>query len=214
MSIIDKEYKNVKEVYKLNKKTFKVRKEYVKNLSFDKVNWSGSYLEFFSYEYEFNQLKPPQVSSEIDTLTIQNNFIDNNLIYSFNKQNENWGCIFIDYNDDFHGWFLFVENDDDKMVLQQLKLKYFENNRISKLLMYNVDEDLEEESLFIDTYEYQNDLVSTIYRNGFYEEKTRILPQREFSFIYDDDKVKIISRQEVLNGKIKEVKIFEGQKRI
>jgi hypothetical protein len=212
MSLIDKEYKKVKDVYKLNKKTFKERKENIKNLSFDKVNWSSSYLDFFQYEYEFNQLKPPQVSSKIDTLTIQNNFIDNNLIYSFNKQNENWGFIFVDYNDDFHGWFLFVENDDDKMVLQQLKLKYFENNRISNVLMYNVDEDLEEESLFVDSYVYHNDLVSKIYRNGFYEEKKRILPQREFSFIYEDDKVKIISRQEVLNGEIRELKIFEGRK--
>lgn len=215
MSIIEDNYKIIRDFFELNRKTFEKRKEEIGRSQFSFVNWSSSYLEFFEYEYEMNQLKPPKIYRELKNNPICNSYVGEKLIYVFNCENETWGSVFVDYNEDCNVWFLFSRNSKDEMCLKQIKVKVLDKNKTKKVLLYVINEDLEEESLFVDLYDYNfEEQISKIERYGFYKKRDRHLPLREFLFSYDDKNLKINSKQEALNGEIKEVNIYAGKKRI
>ncbi|MCC9073892.1 hypothetical protein LNQ49_20105 [Flavobacterium sp. F-65] len=215
MSIIENNYEIIRDFFELNRETFEKRKEKISRNQFSFVNWSSSYLEFFAYEYEMNQLKPPKIYRELKSNSICNNYVDEKLVYAFNSENETWGSVFVDYNEDCNVWFLFSRNSKDEMCLKQIKVKVLDKNKTKKILLYVINEDLEEESLFVDLYDYNlEEQISKIERHGFYKKRERYLPLREFLFSYDDKKIKINSKQQALNGEIREVNIYEGRKRI
>ncbi len=55
------EYNEVVKIFQKNEKSFNERKEKMNALSFTKINWSDSYLEFIPYESIINQLKSPKI---------------------------------------------------------------------------------------------------------------------------------------------------------
>lgn len=71
---------------------------------------------------------------------------------------------------------------------QQLRIAYLQNNKYDKVLSYIKDENNDEESLIIDLFEYYNDDITKIIRFGFWEERSNILPVREFDFSYTEAK--------------------------
>lgn len=215
MSIIENNFKFIRNFFELNCDTFKKRKEDIKKIKLSRENWSSSYLEFFTYEYEMNQLKSPKVYKVLKSNSIHNNYIDEKLVYSFNSENEKWGTVFIDYYENHQVWLLFALNSKEEMSLTQIKVKVLNGNNTEKILIYVVDDDLKEESLFVDLYHYNLDnKISKIERHGFYEKRDRNLPVREFLFIYNDETLKIDSKQEVLSGEIKMVDIYTGKIKI
>lgn len=211
MSIIESEYRDVVDLFNQNEKTFIKRKEKMKKISFSKINWSDSYLDFTIYDSIINQLEKAKIFSEEKLDSIKNHFFDNKLVYCYKNKNENWGSIFIDYFTDYKVWHLFVENDDDEMILQQLKIAYHKNNRITKKVFYLRDVDADEETFMIDFFNYGKDnQLEYIVRNGFYEEKSITLPERKLIFDYDNEKVKIYSEQKI-NTEVKKHLIYNGK---
>lgn len=209
---MDNDYKKVVEMFQQHEKSFNERKEKMSAISFSKVNWSNTYLDFIPYESIINQLKPPKIFEKEKKASIKNHFLGDKLIYSFNNENENWGNIFIDYLEDHKMWFLFSENYDDEMILQQLRIAYYENERIIKQIFYLSDKDAEEETFMVDLFNYDKEAkLESIVRNGFYETKATPLAERKISFEYNDDgKVKVYSTQEIA-GDIKKHLIYEGK---
>ncbi|WP_299888213.1 hypothetical protein [uncultured Lacinutrix sp.] len=209
--MIKQEYKKIVEIFEQHEKSFKERKEKMNTIPFSKTNWSNSYIDFTTYESIINQLKPPKVFEKEKMASIKNHYVNDKLIYSFNKENENWGSVFVDYDNDNTKWLLFSENYDDEMVLQQLKIAYYQNNRIIKKIFYLSDKDAEEETLMVDLFNYnKDDKLDSIIRNGFYEMKATVLPERKISFEYGNSKVKIYSTQEIA-GDVKKQLIYEGK---
>lgn len=210
--MIDNDYKKVVEVFQQHEKSFNERKEKMSAISFSKINWSNTYLDFTPYESIINQLKPPEIFEKEKKASIKNHFLGDKLIYSFNSENENWGNIFIDYDIDNTKWLLFSENYDDEVVLQQLKLNFYQDNKITKQLFYLLDKDAEEETFMVDLFKYNKEAkLESIVRNGFYETKATTLAERKISFEYNDDgKVKVYSTQEIA-GDIKKHLIYEGK---
>ncbi len=211
MQMIISEYKKIVDVFEQHSKSFEERKEKINTISFSKMNWSNSFLDFIPYSSIINQLNPPKIFEKEKLTSIKNHFINDRLIYSFHNENENWGSVFVDYEKGNTKWLLFSENYEDKMVLQQLKVVYYQSDKITKALSYIVDEDAEEETFIIDLFKYNKEnKIESIVRNGFYEIKVNILPERKISFFYHNDKVKIYSTQEIA-GNIKKQIIYEGE---
>lgn len=204
MSLNMQEYEKIKNVYSKNKHSFQERIDNVNLDTFTSVNWSDTFLDFSGYESIFNQLKKIKTYDEEKESTIKNYFLDNKLVYSVNNENYKWGSAFIDYDSGCHIWLLFVENIDDEMILRQLRIKYFDNNKVVKSSFYLYDDDYEddiEETFMSDDYEYDsNNNLIRITRNGFYQNVEKILPPRIFSFEYEGKKMKIFSTQNKFEG--------------
>jgi|SRR5690554_506020 len=210
MSIMKNEYDEIIEIFKLEKQSFEKRKEKIENISITSKNWSSSYLDFFPYSSIINQLKPAVIYKEEKIPSIKNYYLKDELIFACNNENESWGSLFIEYDDKSKKSFLFVENDDEDMVLQQLNIAYVQDKKYDKILSYVNDEDNDEESLTVDLFEYDEyDNIKKIIRYGFFEEKSNILPVREFDFSYTENKVKIFAKDDL--GKI--LLIYDGKKR-
>ena len=204
------EYDEIIEIFKLEKQSFEKRKEKIENISITSKNWSSSYLDFFPYSSIINQLKPAVIYKEEKIPSIKNYYLKDELIFACNNENESWGSLFIEYDDKSKKSFLFVENDDEDMVLQQLNIAYVQDKKYDKILSYVNDEDNDEESLTVDLFEYDEyDNIKKIIRYGFFEEKSNILPVREFDFSYTENKVKIFAKDDL--GKI--LLIYDGKKR-
>jgi hypothetical protein len=212
MSIIESEdYKSIINLFDQNKELFGKRKNESNAITFSKINWSETFLDFTPFESIFNQMKTPKVFSEEKIPSVKNHFINEKLFYSFDVENENWGTVFIDYNENYNHYFRYDENFDDEMVLRQLKLIYFNNQKISKSIFYLFNDDTDEETFMVDLYEYNEDnTYKLITRNGFYHEKSKVMDTREFIFSYNDSKMQILSKQKLINGDISEVKIYDG----
>lgn len=209
IQMIKDEYERIAAVFAENSNSFKRRREQVESILFTEVNWSDSYLEVAPYLSIINQSKPPKIFGKEEPSSIKNHFLNDQLVYSFRLENENWGSVFVDYEKDLVKWFLFSENFDDEMVLLQLVMVYRHQDLVTKVVSYRVDEDEEIESLFIDKYKYDDeDRIGSIDRNGFYEMKTMILPERVMSFVYKNDRVCIYSTQKTVNDS--QQLIYEG----
>ena len=208
MSIVKSEYENIIGLFESEKNSFETRKTTVDNIPITSKNWSSSYLDFFNYDSAINQLKESVIFKEETKISIKNYYFENQLIFSCNNENEKWGSLFLEYNDRNKKSFLFVENDDEEMALQQLRVAYFHNNRYDKVLSYINDGDNHEEFLFIDQFEYDNADITKIVRYGFWEEKSNILPIREFEFSYIGAKVKIVAT----NQSGKKILVYNGKK--
>ena len=209
MSIIKREYENIVNIFILEKASFNQKRKRMNNITSTSTKWSSSYMDFFPYDSVINQLRPAVIYRGETKTSIKNCYLDSKLIFACNNERENWGSLFIEYDDRSKKSLLFVEDDNENMTLQQLRVAYFQNNRYDKVLSYINDEDNDEESLIIDLFKYDNeDNVIKITRYGFCEEKSNTLPFREFNFLYIDDKVKIFAQDE--SGK--ETLIYEGKK--
>ncbi len=138
MSIIEIEYRDVMNIFQSNEKTFKRRKERIKHMAFSKICWSETYLDFVPYDcaISYNQKRSPRIYKEKGINPIKNHFYEDKVVYSCNDNNENWGSVFIDYNNDYTAWFLFVMNNDEEMMLQQLRLRFHQNGKITKTVSY------------------------------------------------------------------------------
>lgn len=209
MSIIKNEYEDISNIFILEKTSFKQRRKRINNMTFTSIKWSSSYIDFFPYDSMINQLKSAVIYKGERKTSIKNCYLDSKLIFSCNNERENWGSLFIEYDDKSKKSLLFVEDDNENMTLQQLRVAYFQNNRYDRVLSYINDEDNDEESLIIDLFKYDNnDNITKIIRYGFLKEKSNILPVREFNFLYTDNKMRILAKDEL--GK--EIFIYEGKK--
>ncbi|WP_430907495.1 hypothetical protein [Maribacter sp. 2-571] len=210
--MIDNDYLKIVSVFEKNEKSFNARKEKMNSTSFSKINWSDSYLDFTPYYSITNQLGKTTIFETEKLDSIKNHFFDNTLIYSYKNANENWGSVFIDYLTNSKMWFLFVENDSDEMMLQQVRVVCFEDDKITKQLFYLLDKDAEEETFMKDIFNYNEESeLQSINRNGFYEMKSTILPETKFAFEYDNDNMKVYASQEV-TGTIKKHLIYDGKR--
>lgn len=209
MSIIKNEYEDISNIFILEKTSFKQRRKRINNITFTSIKWSSSYIDFFPYDSMINQLKSAVIYKGERKTSIKNCYLDSKLIFACNNERENWGSLFIEYDDKSKKSLLFVEDDNENMTLQQLRVAYFQNNRYDRVLSYINDEDNDEESLIIDLFKYDNnDNITKIIRYGFLKEKSNILPVREFNFLYTDNKMRILAKDEL--GK--EIFIYEGKK--
>lgn len=209
MSIIKNEYEDISNIFILEKTSFKQRRKRINNMTFTSIKWSSSYIDFFPYDSMINQLKSAVIYKGERKTSIKNCYLDSKLIFACNNERENWGSLFIEYDDKSKKSLLFVEDDNENMTLQQLRVAYFQNNRYDRVLSYINDEDNDEESLIIDLFKYDNnDNITKIIRYGFLKEKSNILPVREFNFLYTDNKMRILAKDEL--GK--EIFIYEGKK--
>lgn len=209
MSIIKNEYEDISNIFILEKTSFKQRRKRINNMTFTSIKWSSSYIDFFPYDSMINQLKSAVIYKGERKTSIKNCYLDSKLIFACNNERENWGSLFIEYDDKSKKSLLFVEDDNENMTLQQLRVAYFQNNRYDRVLSYINDEDNDEESLIIDLFKYDNnDNITKIIRYGFLKEKSNILPIREFNFLYTDNKMRILAKDEL--GK--EIFIYEGKK--
>lgn len=209
MSIIKNEYEDISNIFILEKTSFKQRRKRINNMTFTSIKWSSSYIDFFPYDSMINQLKSAVIYKGERKTSIKNCYLDSKLIFACNNERENWGSLFIEYDDKSKKSLLFVEDDNENMTLQQLRVAYFQNNRYDRVLSYINDEDNDEESLIIDLFKYDNnDNITQIIRYGFLKEKSNILPVREFNFLYTDNKMRILAKDEL--GK--EIFIYEGKK--
>jgi len=204
MKFSNKDYDKVKEIYSLNRNTYKQRKEKIDFNAFTKINWSDAYLDFAPFNSIFNQLKKIRIYDEEKPSTIKNHFIDDKLIYAVHSENYLWGSVFIDYHKDYNIWLLFSENIDEEVDVRQVKINYFDNGRLSKSVFYGFDDDDDdeiEETFMVYNYEYdmEDNLVRVI-RNGFYQNIEKILPPIIFSFEYEGNKMKIMATQEKFEG--------------
>lgn len=211
MSLINKEYTEISNIFELEKTSFKQRREMMNNTTFSSIKWSSSYLDFFPFDSVINQLRPAVFYKGEKKTSIKNCYSDCKLIFACNNERENWGSLFIEYDDNSKKSLLFVEDDNENMALQQLRIAYFQNNRYERVLSYIKDEDNDEESLIVDLFKYDNKgNITKIIRHGFFEEQSKILPVREFNFTYVENKVSIFAKDEI--GK--EVLIYQGKKYI
>lgn len=210
MSIIKNEYEEVSNIFILEKTSFKQRRKRIDKIIFTSIKWSSSYIDFFPYDSVINQLKSAVIYKGERKTSIKNCYLDSKLIFACNNERENWGSLFIEYDDKSKKSLLFVEDDNGNMTLQQLRVAYFQNNRYDRVLSYINDEDNDEESLTVDLFKYDNkENITKIIRHGFFEEKSNVLPVREFNFLYIDNKVRIFAKDEF--GK--ETFIYEGKKK-
>ncbi|MDM5250389.1 hypothetical protein [Lysinibacillus sp. G4S2] len=84
---------------------------------------------------------------------------------------------------------------------------------IEKILFYTRDDDMDEETFMVDRYSYNdNSTVHTIIRDGFFEEKIKILPTRTFRFEYVNGDVLIYSKQLKKNLKVVEDLLYTSRK--
>nr|WP_121271776.1 hypothetical protein [Pedobacter schmidteae] len=209
LPVIKNEYDRVVDAFNVEKKSFGKRRDSINSVTFSSINWSSAYLDFYPYSSATNQLKPATIYKEEKPASIKNCYLEGELVFACHSENENWGTVFIDYGINSKKWMLFSENDDEEMVLRQLKIACFENNKYVKVVSYLNDEDAEEETLTIDLFEYGSDnQISKIKRCGFFEEATNLLHVREMNFLYNGNKVQIYEKdkqgkeQLIYNGKI------------
>lgn len=210
MSIIDNAYETISHLFLLEKTSFKQKRKRMDNMSFTSIKWSSSYMDFFPYDSAINQLKPAVIYKGERKTSIKNCYVDDKLLYACHNERENWGSLFIEYDDQCKKSLLFVGDDIQNMALQQLKIAYFQNHRYDRVLSYIKAESDETESLFIDLFEYDNEAnIIKMIRQGFFGERSKVMPMRTFNFVYQDNQVRIFTKD--LLGK--DVLIHEGKKR-
>ncbi|MBF0715690.1 hypothetical protein [Gemelliphila palaticanis] len=205
-NIID-EYEVIDRIFELEKNTFDKRSEKISTTPFTLINWSSSYLDFFPYESSLNQSKPALIYKDERETSIKNCYLDSKLIFSCDNRNNNWGSLFLEEYDNYKKSLLFVEDDDENMTLKQLKIAYIKANKYTKVICYLNDEDDDEKSFYIYFFQYNNEKIVQITRYGFFEGLSKILPVVEFYFLYSNNEVRIISKDEL--GE--EVLIYDGQ---
>lgn len=205
-NIID-EYEVIDRIFELEKNTFDKRSEKISRIPFTLINWSSSYLDFFPYESSLNQAKTALIYKYKRESSIKNCYLDSKLIFSCDNRNNNWGSLFVEEDDNYKKSLLFVEDDDENMTLKQLKIAYIKDNKYTKVICYLNDEDDDEKSFYIYFFQYNNEKIVQITRYGFFEELSKILPVVEFYFLYSNNEVRIISKDEL--GE--EVLIYDGQ---
>ncbi|WP_300728471.1 hypothetical protein [uncultured Bacteroides sp.] len=99
MSIIKDEYDNIYNIFMLEKTSFKQRRKRMNNMTFTSIKWSSSYIDFFPYDLAINQLKSAVIYKGETKASIKNCYVDNKIIFACNNERENWGSLFIEYDD-------------------------------------------------------------------------------------------------------------------
>jgi len=106
----------------------------------------------------------------------------------------------------------FLSNRAGEMVLSQVHCIIYEGSVIEKLF-YKRGDDRNKETFMVDRYSYNDNLTAhTIIRDGFFEEKIRILSTRTFRFEYVNGDVLIYSKQLKKNLKVVEDLLYTSRK--
>lgn len=200
------DYKFIRGIFKEYKFSYSDLFNETKNVEYETIIWSDSYLEFYPYQNALNQLTKPKIyktEPESKESVIVNKLKDDEVYYSYRAENEGWGSVFIINKDHAKICLMFFNNDDDEIVLGQVYYIIYKSEFIiDKVLFYSMDEDidgdkeLDEQTFMIDEYLYnENDTIDSITRNGFYETKKNVLAERKFRFEYSDNKFFIYSKQ-------------------
>ena len=182
LPIIESAYEEIARCFEKERATFEDRKTSIAKSYITQVSWSSRYLDFYPKESLLDQLKPVEIYSKERCGSIKNLWSNNDLIFSCHNDNENWGCLFIEYHSEIKKSLFFVENDQGEMELRRFRLAYMEEGKYNKVLSYTVDSDDNEETLIIDYFRYEEYGISQIIRYGFWEDCTKRLPIRIFHF--------------------------------
>jgi len=175
-----------------------------------KTLWSSSYLDFHPYQSEMGQAIPAKIYKKKPTNLsdkILNRFKEDEIYYSCRYGKEFWGSVFYFYDNVNKVRLLYVDNKN-KMVLSQIDYLNINNLHINKRLFYMRDS-REKETFYADDYLYNdNSIIELIVRNGYYNGTSNILPERTFRFNFEGSEIKIFSKQQKLDGEIKELQIY------
>lgn len=214
--MIEKDYEMVLKVYEEYSSLYNVLYQQVENIENDMMIWSNSELELYPYQYELNQLPKPKVyKKEPKTKNgiIVNKFKNNELYFSYNAENIGWGSSFIINKDEKKIRLSFFRDKNDEMILRQIYCIEYKEFVIEKRLFYQRDDYAKEETFMVDNYLYNDDgTIHSIIRNGFFEEKTNVLPTRTFRFEYANGDVYIYSKQLKKNQEVVEDLLYTTRK--
>lgn len=135
---------------------------------------------FFPNDLLIDQLPLPVVYTRETRGAIKNLYVDGKLIFACNGDNESWGNLFVEYHCNKQKSLFFVENDSEKMELRRLRLVYTKGGLYDTIISYTCNSDEDEESLIVDTFIYKDCDLFQITRSGFWGDRTRILPIKEY----------------------------------
>jgi hypothetical protein len=177
----------VKGLYKENFKKYKFHFRIFDKIDDYEIKWSNSYIDFYPYESIMDGLKPAVIYKDkpkSDKL-IQNRLKNNEIYYSFKYLNKEWGTEFYINDEKNNKIRLFYENqnENEKMLLSQLYYKEIECNLINKVFCYMYDPDMEEETLYIFEYKYENNKISKIIRYDYFDMENEMI-------FYENDLIK------------------------
>jgi len=177
---MENDFKFIKAKFKENLKKYKSHFKVFNAIEDFEIKWSNSYTDFFSYSSRMNGYKPPKLYNEkplSDEGIIQNRFKNNEIYYSFQYSNKEWGTEFYLTDEQNNKMRLFYENqnEDEKMLLSQFDYKVMNGNVIDKVFCYMYDSDMEEETFYIYEYFYVNDKISKIIRIDYFDMDTKMI---------------------------------------
>ncbi|WP_427108131.1 hypothetical protein [Lysinibacillus xylanilyticus] len=214
--MIEKDYEMIVKIFEEYRFSYNVLHHQVEDVENETIIWSNSYLEIYPYQYELDQLPKPKIYKKEPKSKegiIVNKLKNNELYFSYNAENKGWGSSFIINEVEKKICLRFLNNDDDEMVLSQVYCIIYKGSVIEKILFYLRDDDMDEETFMVDRYSYYDNLTAhTIIRDGFFEEKIKILPTRTFRFEYENGDVRIYSKQLKKNLKVVEDLLYTSRK--
>ncbi|MFC9538989.1 hypothetical protein ACFTQ7_03800 [Lysinibacillus sp. NPDC056959] len=214
--MIEKDYEMIVRIFEEYGSLYKVLLNKVEDIVNETVLWSNSYLEFYPYQYELNQLPKPKIYKNEPKRKegiIVNRLKNNELYFSYRAENKGWGSSFIINEVEKKICLRFLNNDDDEMVLSQVYCVIYKRSMIEKVIYYTRDDDIGEETFRTDRYLYNdNNTIQTIIRDGFFEEKINVLHTRTFRFEYVNGDVLIYSKQLKKNLKVVEDLLYTSRK--
>ena len=171
-------FKFIKTKFKENLKKYKSHFKIFNAIEDFEIKWSNSYIDFYPYSSRMEGFKPPKLYNEkpLSSKTIIQNRLKNNEIYfSFQYPNKEWGTEFYLADEQNNRIRLFYENqnEDEKMLLSQLEYKVMNGDVVDKVFFYMYDPDMEEETFCIFEYFYVNDKINKIIRSDYFNEENK-----------------------------------------
>lgn len=198
----DWHYDFAKDIFKKYKNAYRSMLFCAEDIVCDHVVWSDSYLEFYPYQREMDQVKKTKYYKSMPASTegvVTSKFKGGAWYYSYREENRAWGSVFLISEEEAQCYLIFT--GDDEVTLDQIFVVRRAGGKIEEVLYYSGFNEGDEEIFMIDRYSYNgNGSVSEVTRSGFYEGKGRLLPVRGFRFEYADGNVLIYSNQLKANG--------------
>lgn len=203
----------IKKEFKRNAHLFEYYLKRINSIKEYKSIWSDSYLDFMPFDSEISQLQKPKIfNRKPKNLTgkIETRFENENIFYAVRCENYKWGTIFYLSSSNEKLSLFYTEDDEEEvMVLQQVKILFHKSNKVEKSLFYMKDNMDDEETFMIFNYNYNNEKqIVSVERNGYYENSENVLPTISYHFEYKNEGMKIFSKHLNTNGEYVENQIF------
>jgi hypothetical protein len=166
----------IKKIFSENLRQYEKHFEFFDKIENYQVKWSYSTIDFYPYETTMRGYKPPKVydvnplSEKDDETIFQSRLLNNEVYYSFNYLQKEWGTDFY-FTDDKNNKMRLLyhnQNDDDEMILSQLDYKIMDGDKVEKVYCYMYDADEDEESLYILNYFYDGKKIDKIIQSDYF----------------------------------------------